>query len=689
MLPRRTLALWLALTLLLPLIAPGYSSASSSAPSPAFANSQFEQVWSRTDQPVANGAIARSWLWGPQPGEVRTEPFAEAPGGKRTVQYFDKARMEVNSAVTDPTNPWSTTTGLLVVEMVSGLVQTGASSYDNRSPSNMAVVGDSSAPTSLDTAPRYTSFRDVASLPGSPSRRYPSAIGEPVTATIDRSGKVGTLQDRQNEVRYSAYSPETGHNIPDVFARFMESEDMVNERGALHKARLFDPVYLLGHPISEAYWATAPIGGKSERVLVQLYQRRVLTYVPSFSPGWQVQMGNVGQHYYAWRYSTNAGTASSTATPPAQPSPTAGPGANNTFIHVGGSRLFYQGKPVALKGSNYWLHTDAFVDTWIEWDGPAVKRELERAKQLGANVIRIGVPFGEGRSTEAVWGEGCLDRGSACSEVKGPIVNQMTQFLQIASGYEMKVLFTLFEWTGEFPAAGEPGYHKQVNYLKGVVSPFANDDRVMGWDLHNEPEYYVAWEQDQAREKVITWVGNMAGVLRSLDPNHPVTVGMGRYDNLWAQAWGRGPRIIDLVDIVSFHCYDAGGLRAQINAIQARTQKPILLEEMGWPTGPAQLSRKDAIYDEPTQQFLYRTMMAEVKASPLVGVIQWALQDNLHNDHRLTAAGPSIETWFGLVRVDGSFKPAAADFRDSYIVPPLPSRTNSNVPLTRVEHDDE
>jgi len=30
--------------------------------------------------------------------------------------------------------------------------------------------------------------------------------------------------------------------------------------------------------------------------------QRVLTYTPSNPAGWQVEMGNVGRHYYTWRY---------------------------------------------------------------------------------------------------------------------------------------------------------------------------------------------------------------------------------------------------------------------------------------------------------------------------------------------------------------------------------------------------
>jgi WD40 repeat protein len=37
-------------------------------------------------------------------------------------------------------------------------------------------------------------------------------------------------------------------------------------------------------------------------VLVQLFERRVLTYTPANSAEFKVEMGNVGQHYFQWRY---------------------------------------------------------------------------------------------------------------------------------------------------------------------------------------------------------------------------------------------------------------------------------------------------------------------------------------------------------------------------------------------------
>ena len=44
------------------------------------------------------------------------------------------------------------------------------------------------------------------------------------------------------------------------------------------------------------------VGGVERDVLLQCFERRCLTYTPSNPDGWKVEMGNVGRHYYAWRY---------------------------------------------------------------------------------------------------------------------------------------------------------------------------------------------------------------------------------------------------------------------------------------------------------------------------------------------------------------------------------------------------
>jgi hypothetical protein len=44
------------------------------------------------------------------------------------------------------------------------------------------------------------------------------------------------------------------------------------------------------------------VAGTVQEVLLQCFERRCLTYTPGNDAGWQVEAGNVGQHYYYWRY---------------------------------------------------------------------------------------------------------------------------------------------------------------------------------------------------------------------------------------------------------------------------------------------------------------------------------------------------------------------------------------------------
>ena len=69
-----------------------------------------------------------------------------------------------------------------------------------------------------------------------------------------------------------------------------------------------NPYYATGYPIAEAYWANVKVDGKPRDVLMQCFERRCLTYAPTNPVEWQVEMGNVGQHYYKWRYNATIPT---------------------------------------------------------------------------------------------------------------------------------------------------------------------------------------------------------------------------------------------------------------------------------------------------------------------------------------------------------------------------------------------
>jgi hypothetical protein len=89
----------------------------------------------------------------------------------------------------------------------------------------------------------------------------------------------------------------------------MNSQATVFEGEQYVDAPLFqNPYFATGYPLTEAYWARIKVGGTAKDVLIQVFERRVLTYTPGNDPAWQVEAGNVGQHYYIWRYHTTIPT---------------------------------------------------------------------------------------------------------------------------------------------------------------------------------------------------------------------------------------------------------------------------------------------------------------------------------------------------------------------------------------------
>ncbi len=255
-----------------------------------FADPAFEQTWAREDRPVRTGRASRTWIWGYPRNDSTFELY---DGQTRQVQYFDKSRMEINDPGGDRGSIWFVTNGLLARELITGRMQTGDSSWEQRQPAEVNVAGDGD-----DTSgPTYATFGGLLDAPATPE-------GEPITARIDRSGLQGSDGSMAGYGVSSAhYVPQTGHTVASVFWSFMNSSGEIYDAGSWRTGGLFaDPFYATGFPITEAYWTNVRVGGTARDVLVQCFERRCLTYAPANPDGWQVEMANVGQHYHRWRY---------------------------------------------------------------------------------------------------------------------------------------------------------------------------------------------------------------------------------------------------------------------------------------------------------------------------------------------------------------------------------------------------
>ena len=287
----------LAVTMLVAVVslAAGAQAASS------FAAPQFQQQWQQGEGLTPN-------FWGPletaKNGQM--EPYQEA-GGQRLVQYFDKGRMELtNGAVTN---------GLLATEIVRGKIQVGDNSFQNQTPPNISIAGDADNP-----APTYAGLAGAGAPLLGPASSTPGAA---VSAAIGANGSLGSVPGGSDAATViGAFDDATKHNVAQAFV------DYRNKAG----------LATIGFGISEPFMANVKVGGSAKQVMVQVFERRVLTYTASNPDAFKVEMGNIGQHYYLWRYPN--GTAPAAAAPPANTANPTAPGPPKPQVNIKGGLAF-------------------------------------------------------------------------------------------------------------------------------------------------------------------------------------------------------------------------------------------------------------------------------------------------------------------------------------------------------------
>jgi hypothetical protein len=224
-----------------------------------------------------------------------------------------------------------------------------------------------------------------------------------------------------------------------------------------------------------------------------------------------------------------------------------------------------------LVGSNYTPATAINqLEMWQSetFDAATIDRELGWAQSIGMNTMRVFLH-------NILWER----------DPEG-LKQRMDQFLAIAARHKIKPLFVLFDscWDPD-PRAGPqhppiPGVHnsgwvqapgaarlkdasqysKLEGYVKGVVGAFADNDRILGWDVWNEPNnggggnYKPTEDKNKyvalLLPKVFTWG-------RSVDPRQPLTSGVWIGDH-----WDDLTKVdaiektqITQSDIISFHDY--------------------------------------------------------------------------------------------------------------------------------------
>src|ERR1700758_2816966 len=226
-----------------------------------------------------------------------------------------------------------------------------------------------------------------------------------------------------------------------------------------------------------------------------------------------------------------------------------------------------------LVGSNY-IPANAIneLEMWQAdtFDPKRIDTELGWAEAIGLNTMRVFLH-------DLPW-----------QQDPAGFQNRIDTFLKIAAKHHIKPLFVLFDscWDPQ-PRLGKqhaptPGVHNSgwvqspgakslqdpaqyprlEAYVKGVVGAFAKDDRVLGWDIWNEPDNgnggsYKDLEPKNKNDLVIALLPKAFGWARAAHPTQPLTSGVWKDDWSVPEKLGPGAKIqIEMSDVISFHSYD-------------------------------------------------------------------------------------------------------------------------------------
>ena len=198
------------------------------------------------------------------------------------------------------------------------------------------------------------------------------------------------------------------------------------------------------------------------------------------------------------------------------------------------------------------------------FDPVTIDRELSFAEKIGMTVMRVYLH-------DLLW-----------LQDKDGFLKRMEQYLSIAAGHGIRTIFTIFDdcWNDRFSLGKQPdpkpfthnsGWIQSPGaaaaddlsqrprleeYVKGILTRFAKDDRIVLWDLYNEPgngpngDHITKFQMRvnaslPLLKDVFKWAGEV-------NISQPVT----------AAVWNRTAEFHDLnrfmfdhSEVVSFHCY--------------------------------------------------------------------------------------------------------------------------------------
>lgn len=195
--------------------------------------------------------------------------------------------------------------------------------------------------------------------------------------------------------------------------------------------------------------------------------------------------------------------------------------------------------------------------------------------------------------------------------------SRLAQFVNIAARNRIRPLFVFFDSCWDpLPKSGpqrapSPGVHNSgwaqspgaerlgdraytrllYDYVTGVITQFRNDDRVLGWDLWNEPDnpakVYRKVERADKQELVADLLPQVFTWARAANPQQPLT------SAVWQGEWSDPQRRSTIAetqlqnsDVITFHSYaKPSGFDNRIDELAGWGRPVLCTEYMARPEG--------------------------------------------------------------------------------------------------------
>jgi len=223
-------------------------------------------------------------------------------------------------------------------------------------------------------------------------------------------------------------------------------------------------------------------------------------------------------------------------------------------------------------------------DAWWFYDGAKMREEVALAKQVHVNCIRLWIEFSAWfRDPDKVQAD-FMDAIAAIDE------NGMKVMPCLFNRWHDN----LYDYGGSYRLVDAKTWGPQMDYVKALVTPLIKDERIMIWDLCNEPN------GRDGKGAEFVWLSEVAATVRACGAQQPITMGTMTGTNITGYA--------PLVDVMCGHPYaqNRKGLEALIDdykKMQRDIGKPFLVNE----TIPGALD--DAVRAEVAKY--YTEMLAE------------------------------------------------------------------------------